>query len=270
MNVFENCDIKKINSLVFDFMDYKYEDHVFSIILNRPQKKNALHPQMINELAFLCQYAQFEKKVKVVLIKAVGDVFCAGFDLSSMSGKTAKTKSTVPSPKTKIILGEILNKLYKPKICQLDGDLYAGGLLIVSSCNYVVSTQNIIIGLPEVKRGIFPFQVMESLFKVINYKKLIDWCIRGYNLDASKAKDFGLIDEIVDSDELEKSIKSWISEIIQNSTQAISLGLECADNLYNSSNNHRYLSKMLKKSSESKDAREGIKAFFDGRKPKWD
>ena len=89
-------------------------------------------------------------------------------------------------------------------------------------------------------------------------------------MDASKAKDFGLIDEIVDSHELEKSIKSWISDIIQNSTQAISFGLECADNLYNSSNNHKYLSKMLKKSSESKDAKEGIKAFFDSRKPKWD
>ena len=164
MNLFKNSDIKKINSLVFDFIDYKYGDHTLSIILNRPQKKNALHPQMINELAFLCQYAQLNKKVKVVLIKAVGDVFCAGFDLSSMSGKTAKTKSTVPNPKIKIILGEILNKLHKPKICQLDGDVYAGGLLIVSSCNYVISTQNVIIGLPEVKRGIFPFQVMESLF----------------------------------------------------------------------------------------------------------
>ena len=70
MNLFKNSDIKKINSLVFDFIDYKYGDHIFSIILNRPQKKNALHPQMINELAFLCQYAQLDKKVKVVLIKA--------------------------------------------------------------------------------------------------------------------------------------------------------------------------------------------------------
>ncbi|MGY8923816.1 MAG: enoyl-CoA hydratase-related protein, partial [Flavobacteriales bacterium] len=90
---------------------------------------------------------------------------------------------TVPKANSKVLIGELFNKLYKPKICQLEGDVYAGGFLIVAGCNYVVAKKNIVLGLPEVKRGIFPFQVMESLSKVISIRNIMDWCIRGYNGD---------------------------------------------------------------------------------------
>ena len=121
---------------------------------------------MINEIAFVFQYASYNDNVRALLLKANGDVFCSGLDLKAVSGDLENNISTVPQPNSKILIAEIFNKLYKPKICQLEGDVYAGGLLLVAGCNYVISLDDLKFGLPEVKRGIFPMQVMESLSKL--------------------------------------------------------------------------------------------------------
>lgn len=269
MDFYKQNEIKKIEIQKFEFMNYEFKNHVFSIILNRPKKKNALHPQMLNELAYLCQYAHSEKKVRAVVFKSVGDVFCSGLDLTIFSGDYKNTISSISKPKSKILLGELLTKLHKPKICQLEGNVFAGGILILAGCNYVISKKGVLIGLPEVKRGIFPFQVMESLSKIIPQKKLIDWCIRGCDLKIKKAKKLGIIDKIVELKNIEKSVQKWLSEIIENSPIAINYGLEAVDKIYNSETNHEYLSQLLEKSSNSNDAKEGIKAFLEKRKPKW-
>ena len=179
MSYFNNKDIVNIKSFKFDFIQWHEKDHVIIVTLDRPNKKNALHPQMINEIAFAFQYASFNKNIRALLLKANGDVFCSGLDLKAIKGDLEKNKSTIPQPNSKILIGEIFNKLYKPKICQLEGDVYAGGLLLVAGCNYVVSLEDLKLGLPEVKRGIFPMQVMQSLSKIISFRNVIDWCIRG-------------------------------------------------------------------------------------------
>ena len=85
-----------------------------------------------------------------------------------------------------MIIGNLFNSLYKPKLAVVGGNVYAGACLIVAGCNYVISAANLTFSLPEVKRGIFPLQVMESLSHIIGLKKTIDWCIRGYKIDTNK------------------------------------------------------------------------------------
>jgi|TARA_B100000902_G_scaffold155697_1_gene152134 enoyl-CoA hydratase/carnithine racemase len=269
MNLYKEKDVQNIKSYKFDFLELDETDHVFTITLDRPKKKNALHPQMINEIAFAMHYAHFNNSIRVVLFRANGDVFCSGMDLKAMAGDIEKNNSTIPQPNSKILIGELFNKLYKPKICQLNSDVYAGGILLVAGCNYVISTKNIKLGLPEVKRGIFPMQVMESLSKIISIRSVIDWCIRGYNLNAQKAKDWGLISKIVDENLIENEIENWINEVVSNSSTAIKLGLEALDTIYSSKSNHNYLSKMLEKALKSSDAIEGIDSFKNKRKPNY-
>jgi len=132
MSYFKEKDIKNIKLFKFDFIEWYEKDHIITIILNRSNKKNALHPQMINELAFTFQYASFNNEIRALLLKANGDVFCSGLDLKAVSGDLENNNSTVPLPNSKILIGEIFNKLYKPKVCQLEGDVYAGGFFIIS------------------------------------------------------------------------------------------------------------------------------------------
>ena len=270
MNFYHKKDLQNINSEKFYFIKFEENNHVLTIILNRFKKKNALHPQMINELAFLFQYANQNKTIRAVLIKSTGDVFCAGLDLSALAGNVEKNDSSIPKPNSKVLIGELFDKLHKPKICQVEGHVYAGGLLIVSGCNYVIANSDIVFGLPEVKRGIFPMQVMESLSKIIPFKKLIDWCVRGYDLDVNTAKKWGLVDELVQKNQMEKSINKWLDDINLNSPSAINFGLKAAYEIKSVKSNHKYLSKMLTKLLETNDAKEGIQAFIEKRKPKWE
>ena len=168
MKYFNENDVKNIKSYNFDFIEYEESNHVFTLTLDRPKKKNALNPQMINEIAFAFQYVSTKDSIRALLLKSNGDTFCSGLDLKAINGEIEKNNSTVPKANSKILIGELFNKLYKPKICQLEGDVYAGGFLLIAGCNYVVSLDGLKLGLPETKRGIFPMQVMESLSKIIS------------------------------------------------------------------------------------------------------
>jgi len=270
MNYFNEKDIQNIKSYKFDFIELDETDFVFTVTLNRPKKKNALHPQMINEIAFAFQYAHYENKIRAVLIRANGNVFCAGMDLKALSGNIEENNSTIPESSSKILIGELFNKLYKPKLCELNGDVYAGGFLIIAGCNYVIAREGIKLGLPEVKRGIFPMQVMESLSRIMPIRNIIDWCIRGYNLDVFKAKNLGLVSKVVKSHDLENESQTWLKEVVSNSPTAIKLGLEACDKINSSQSNHEYLSNILKKVLQSSDAKEGIDAFNNKRVPNWE
>jgi enoyl-CoA hydratase/carnithine racemase len=269
MNYFKEKDVKKIKSFKFDFIQWHEKDYVFNVILNRPNKKNALHPQMINEIAFVFQYVSLNNNLRALVLKANGDVFCSGLDLKAIGGDVEKNNSTVPKPNSKILISEIFDKLYKPKICQLEGDVYAGGFLLIAGCNYVVSVDGLKFGLPEVKRGIFPMQVMESLSKIMSVRNVIDWCVRGYNLDVKKAKKWGLVSKIAKEAEIESVVFKWLREVTSNSPIAIKYGMEAIDKISSSKSNYKYLSKMLDLVLVSDDAKEGVIAFNEKRKPNW-
>ena len=122
---------------------------------------------MINEIAFAMHYAHFKSTVWVVLFEAKGSVFCAGADLKAMSGDIEPHNSSVPLPKYPVIIGDLFRKIHKPTIACVRKNVYAGGFLILAGCLFVVADNKLNFSLPEVKRGLFPFQVMASLTKVM-------------------------------------------------------------------------------------------------------
>ena len=113
MNFYNKKDIQNIKSYRFDFIEISEEDRVFTITLNRPKKKNALHPQMTNEIAFAMHYAHFNNSIWVVIFKANGDTFCAGADLKAMMGDIEPHNSTIPVPEKEILMGDLFNAINK-------------------------------------------------------------------------------------------------------------------------------------------------------------
>jgi enoyl-CoA hydratase/carnithine racemase len=112
-------------------------------------------------------------------------------------------------------------------------------------------------------------QVMESLSKIMSIRNVIDWCIRGYNLDVKTAQSWGLISEIASTDNIDLVISKWLDEVTSNSPKAIQYGLEAFDKINSSESNHKYLSQMLEQVLNSDDAKEGIAAFKEKRNPNW-
>ena len=253
----------------FAFVQIDIADSVLTITLDRSNKRNALHPQMVNEIAFALQYASYSKEVWLVVIRANGKVFCAGADLKAMAGIIEENDSSIPSPKGNILIGELFNQLFKPTIAVVNGDVYAGGFFFLAGCKIVLSTDDVTLGLPEVKRGLFPFQVMAALLRAMPERKVLDWCIRGYNLPVQDAAKYGLVTEVVARQDIEQSLSDIITEIKSNSPSAIRLGLSAYNHIRPAHSEHEYLNEMLQKTILTQDGQEGLKAFREKRRPVW-
>ena len=269
MQYFKDIDTDIFHQQTFAFILVEEIDHVLTITLNREKKKNALHPQMVNELAYAMQFAHANKDVWIVVLQAKGNVFCAGADLKAFAGFIEPNDSTVPQVDGEVLMGELFNKVYKPTIAKVTGDVYAGGFFFLAGCNIVLAQDNVKFGLPEVKRGLYPFQVMASLMKVMPARKVVDWCIRGYNLPVAEAARFGLVSKVVKAAEMDEEAEKIIQELKQNSPTAIRNGLMAFDHISPSAEQHKYLLQMLMDTLGSKDGQEGLMAFREKRAPVW-
>ena len=253
---FSKEKIEKFDTIKFNFLRVKKFDNHLEITLNRPERKNALSFEMINELALCTDYANLHDSVRAVVYKSNGEIFCSGLDLIDFKDK-----------ENSIQLADIFNKLHKPKLVILEGDVYAGGILIVACANYVISKNNVKLSLPEVKRGLYPFQVMDSLFRSMPKKSVIDWCIRGKEMTAEDCKKLNLINEI--DDDLIKLSNKWLDDIIMMSPNAIKNGLRVFEESYIDDDKIKILNKELKELKKSNDFLEGVNAFKEKRKPRW-
>lgn len=269
MNLFPQTQTQSLSGHTFAFITVEVADHVLTLTLDRAEKKNALHPQMVHEIAFVFQHAHYEKDIWVIVIQAKGHVFCAGADLKAFAGMSAPHDSTIPKPAGEVLIGELFNKVHKPIIAKVTGDVYAGGFFFLAGSQIVVAQEGLTFGLPEVKRGLYPFQVMAALMRVMPPRKVIDWCILGYNLPVVEAAQWGLVSRVVAADAIDAEVASLVAALKENSPSAIRLGLAAYDHIRPVEEEHGYLMAMLQQALMSKDGQEGLLAFREKRKPVW-
>lgn len=262
-------DIHKQN---FAYLKVVEENHVLNLRLNRPKQKNALNEILSQELAYAIAYAQHHHTIWAVTLGAEGDVFCAGADLKTFMGhKDSDSGSTIPEPLETIILGDLFDNLHKPCIAKVDKPVYAGGFLLLAGCTQVIATSSSSFTLSEVKRGIWPFQVMASLLKIMPERKVLDWCITGSTWSAQQAFEAGLVSLLVQDNNLEASASALVEQICHNSPTAIRLGLKAFQDLKEIpvQKQHQFLHERLMEVIQTKDAQEGMLAFREKRKANW-
>ena len=254
---FKKYKIKNFKQHKFNFLIVKAYDYHLEITLNRTEKKNALNKAMIDELALCTDYANFDDSIRAVVYKSKGNIFCSGLDLIDFKENSSSTQ-----------IADIFNKLHKPKLVVLEGNVYAGGVLIVACANYVIAKNDVKLSLPEVKRGLYPFQVMDSLFRSMPKKFVVDWCIRGKEMTALECKKLNLINEVGDNN-LISLTQDWIDDIISISPNAVKNGLRVYEELYIDNDKIDKLNNELEQLKNSDDFVEGINAFKEKRNPKW-
>lgn len=265
--------VENLSTQIFAHIKVAFKNNTLTIILARPKAKNALSPTMIREFAYALAYAHYTAEVWAVVFKAEGNVWCAGMDLKAMKGQEEPTDSTIPLPTEEIVIAELLRKVHKPIIIEAEAPVYAGGLLLWGSAHYVVATENVNMGLPEVKRGLYPFQVMSMLLQNLPTRQVLDWCMRGRTLTAHEGHQCGLITHLVaiDSESVGKVTENLLNELFENSPTAIRLGLEAFDEMRQVADSERqaYLKKIFEQTAQTADAQEGMQAFIEKRKPIW-
>ena len=177
-----------LEGLKFEATELDIKNNIMTITLNRPEKKNAINNVMMNEINYALAYAKQERNVRVVVIAAKGDIFCAGADLSR-----AESSSNVPKIENADDISLAIRHLYKPVICKIQGSVLAGALLMVSNATHAIAVKEARFSAPEIKRGLWPFMVMAGLFRVMPKRAGLDFIMRGGYIDSVKAEQWGLI-----------------------------------------------------------------------------
>ncbi len=272
MNYYDAGVLNGFSQKRFGYLKLVHSDKTLYINLNRPEKKNAMNPGMMNELAYAMAYAHHNPDVWAVVLRAEGDVFCAGADLKAFAGAGGDgVVSDIPDPGKEILLGELFLTVHKPCIARVHGPVYAGGFLLICGCHYVVAAEGASFSLPEVKRGLFPMQVMASLLQILPPRKTLDLCLRGKALTAAEALEIGLATHVCPADKLDQTVENLIAELYESSPNAVRMGLKAFDGLRSvpAAEAHAYLKSMLGQTIASEDFKEGLAAFTEKRKPVW-
>ncbi|MBX3101457.1 MAG: enoyl-CoA hydratase/isomerase family protein [Bacteroidetes bacterium] len=265
--------IEAFSGQTFAFIVPTFDAHVLTITLNRADKKNAMSPTVMREIAYCLAFAHHNPAVWAVVLRANGDIFCAGADLKAFAGIPEEPNaSSIPDTGQEVLLGELFNGLHKPCIARVHAPLFAGAFLLICGCTHVVATPNVSLALPEVKRGIWPMQVMASLRSILNKRQILDLCMRGHTFSAEEALDMGIITHLVaDETEMDSRIGRLLTDIKTNSPAAIRLGLKAWDDLRSvaEAEEHAFLKARLNEILQTADAQEGLAAFREKRAPNW-
>ena len=256
-----------LEGLDFQAIKLDIANNIITLTLNRPEKKNALNNVMMNELNYALAYAKQESSIRVVVIAAEGDIFCAGADLTR-----TKSESNVPKIEGADDISLSLRHLYKPVICKIQGSVLAGALLIVTNATHAIAVKDAKFSAPEIHRGLWPFMVMAGLFRVMPKRAGLDFIMRGQPIDSSEAEKWGLINKCVDRVELDDAVSSLAEELANLAPETMQFGLEAYEKQDSKSFDEAlpYLQEQIAKCFEGKDAKEGITAFLEKRKPNWD
>ena len=259
-------DKLSLEGLIFQATKIDVSNNILTIILNRPEKKNALNNVMMNEINYALAYAKQERSVRVVIIAAEGDVFCAGADL-----RREKSESNVPVLENANDISLALRHLYKPVICKIQGSVLAGALLIVTNSTHAIAVKEAKFSAPEIHRGLWPFMVMAGLFRVMPKRAGLDFIMRGQAIDADKAEQWGLINQSVSADELEKTVSDLADELGSLAPETMQLGLAAYEEQDALAFDEAlpYLQEQIAQCFQGDDAKEGIAAFLEKRKPNW-
>ena len=261
-----SIDKLSLEGLDFQATKINIQNNILTITLNRPEKKNALNNVMMNELNYALAYAKQEREIRVVVIDAEGDIFCAGADL-----RLAEEESNVPKIEGADDISFSLRRLHKPVICKIQGSVLAGALLLVTNATHAIAVDSAKFSAPEIHRGLWPFMVMAGLFRVMPKRAGLDFIMRGQPIDANKAEMWGLINESVVTDELDKRVNELAKELANLAPRTMQFGLEAYEkqDALEFDKALPYLQKQIAKCFEGEDAKEGITAFLEKRKPNW-
>jgi enoyl-CoA hydratase/carnithine racemase len=246
------------------------EGGILTVTLHNPARKNAIGPVMVNELLHALADAADDAAVRVVVITGAGDAFCAGGDFAQMTGGAAGGTDLPPKGDYADLL-LAMTTYGKPIVARVNGHAMGGGLGLVAASHFAVAARGAKLGTPEVNVGLFPMMIMAVLQRVVPRRRLLEMMLLGERMEADHAAAMGLVSRAVDAGELDPTIKQITDALLAKSPMTLRLGLEAfaAQDDLDLEAALPLLRERLAGCLATDDAREGLMAFLEKRKPVW-
>ena len=254
-------------------VNYQVKDRIAEIIINRVDKRNALNPEVVTELSKAFNNAEHDEKVKVIILKANGEVFSAGADLDYL--KKLQSNSFEENLADSNLLKKLFEQIYsQPKIviAQVQGHAIAGGCGLASVCDFIFTTPLAKFGYTEVKIGFIPAIVALFLIRRIGEGKAKELLFNGDLIDATYAKEIGLINFISAEDKIEEEVLAYADKLCKTtSAQSIALTKQLLNNVQDLPLTEalEFAAEMNAHARSTNDCKNGINAFLNKKKIDW-
>jgi enoyl-CoA hydratase/carnithine racemase len=252
----------------YEFVDYDEDERFATITLRRPEKRNALSLELMGEL--LAALEQVRRSSVVGLrIRAVGKVFSAGHDFSDMAGADIETTRRLFRRCTELM--EAIAGLPQPVVAQVQGLATAAGCQLVATCDLVVAARSAGFAAPGGKGGLFCHTPMVAIARNIGRKRAVELAFSGDVIDAETAYRWGLVNEVVDDEDLEAATLALLGRVTRGSTYSKEIGKAALYRQLDLSLEEAYAFAVetMSQAAISVDAQEGIDAFLTKRAPNW-
>jgi enoyl-CoA hydratase len=250
---------------------YDVAGGVATIALDRPETRNALSDELLDDLLAALAQARDDDAVRCVVLTSTHEkVFSAGGDLGQFASQqplVLKHAATARFPR----VFALLNELGKPTLCAANGHVLAGALGLALACDLVIASEAARFGTPEISVGVFPFMIMALIYRNIGRKKANELMLLGEQISAREAERIGLVNRVVAPEELDAAVADWAAKLAAKSPLLMRMGKDAmarqldmplADAL-------EFLHAQLSLAFSTDDIQEGVKAFFEKREPVW-
>lgn len=240
---------------------------VLWLTIQREERRNALSPGVLAGLAGALAQAQDDRGLRAVVLTGAGSkAFCAGADLQS--GQSFAFDFSEPTG----AFGRLLRQAracHVPLVARVNGACMAGGMGLLALCDLAVAAPHAVFGLPEVKVGLFPAQVLAVLQHLLPRRQLAELCLTGESLSAEQALALGLLNH-VDAD-LDGRVEWLLRRLADQSPAAIRRGLYTLKSIESMAFEEAmaFTESQIALFAQTEDAREGIAAFREKRAPRW-
>ena len=246
------------------------QDGIATLTLNRPNQRNALSRALMEGLVRELERIAKDDAVKAVVIAGAGPVFCAGHDLKELRATpTREMYEQVFATCSRLML--TITRLPKPVIARVHGIATAAGCQLVATCDLAVAEEGARFATPGVNIGLFCSTPMVALSRAVPRKQAMEMLLTGDMVEAGWAREIGLVNRVVPADELDEAVMSLARQIASKSPLTLAIGKEAFYRQIDMDLEaaYAYASEVMITNMMARDAEEGIDAFLEKRRPKW-
>jgi len=248
---------------------FERHDRIGVLTLNRPKQINALSLRLMKEVLDLLARLENDRDVGAVVIRGAGKHFCAGHDLSEMTGRDVKAYREIFDTCTRMM--NAIQALPQPVIAQVQGVATAAGCQLVATCDLAVAAEGARFATPGVKIGLFCSTPMVALSRAVGRKKALEMLLTGEYLDAEEARLFGLVNRVVPADRLADETLALARKVAEASPLTLGIGKQAFYNQIDlpQPQAYAYAKEVMSLNALAADAQEGMCAFLEKRDPRW-
>lgn len=242
-------------------------ERVLWLTINRPQRRNAINAAVLSGIRQALEDASRDPQLRAIVLTGAGDrAFCSGADLQEPSFRFDYAQPYQ-------WLADLLRTARRsvtPMIARVNGACLAGGMGLLAMCDMAVASRNAVFGLPEVKVGVFPAQVLSVLQHQVPRRVLTEMCITGSTIDAGQALAYGLVNHVAE-DDLDTKVDWLLQRLLDKSPTAIRRALYTMKQIETMpfESSIAFTEGQIGLAALTDDCREGLSAFIEKRQPNW-